>query len=212
MRKLKVISGVFVTVLLTLTVVSCKEAKKESTIEKNANTEMHNAKDEHEEHSSSEMNNKDMESSGDMSNMGQDTSKVALIINNYLELKDALVADNEKEASKTGNELAISLKGFSIDEFNEAQQKELGEIIESAVEHAEHIAKSHMDHQREHFKGMSIDIKDMIAITGTPNTIYQMHCPMYDKGSIWLSASNEVENPFYGSKMLKCGKVQKEIN
>ena len=52
----------------------------------------------------------------------------------------------------------------------------------------------------------------MVAITGTKNKLYQQFCPMYDKGSAWLSTSNEVKNPYYGSKMLKCGKVQKEIN
>jgi hypothetical protein len=51
----------------------------------------------------------------------------------------------------------------------------------------------------------------MVAITGTKNTLYEQFCPMYDKGSAWLSSSNEVRNPYYGSKMLKCGKVQKTI-
>ena len=95
----------------------------------------------------------------------------------------------------------------SIDE--KPSFKEYKIVIETAKEHAEHIAKSEMDHQREHFKSLSIDMIDMVAITGTPNTLYQQFCPMYDKGSAWL---NEIRNPYYGSKMLKCGKVQKEIN
>ena len=88
---------------------------------------------------------------------------------------------------------------------------ELIEIIEDAIEHAEHIAKSELDHQREHFKTLSKDITDMITITGTENTLYQQFCPMYDKGSSWLSTNKEVKNPYYGSKMPNCGKVQKEI-
>ncbi|HAT65637.1 MAG TPA: hypothetical protein DCS66_13750, partial [Flavobacteriaceae bacterium] len=47
--------------------------------------------------------------------------------------------------------------------------------------------ESAMDHQREHFKILSKDITDMIAITGTENTLYQQFCPMYDGGSAWLS-------------------------
>jgi hypothetical protein len=35
---------------------------------------------------------------------------------------------------------------------------------------------------------------------------------MYDKGSAWLSTTKEVKNPYYGSKMLKCGSVKKQIN
>jgi hypothetical protein len=52
----------------------------------------------------------------------------------------------------------------------------------------------------------------MVAITGTENTLYQQFCPMYDKGSAWLSMEKEIRNPYYGSKMMACGKVQKEIN
>ena len=86
------------------------------------------------------------------------------------------------------------------------------DIIDDAKEHAEHISRSEMDHQREHFKTLSKDIIDLVAITGTETTLYQQFCPMYDKGSAWLSKEKEIKNPYYGSKMLSCGKVQKEIN
>jgi hypothetical protein len=105
-----------------------------------------------------------------------------------------------------------SFKAFDMSSYTTEQQEELADIITDATEHAEHIAKSAIDHQREHFKILSKDITDMVAITGTKNTLYQQFCPMYDKGSAWLSTSNEVKNPYYGSKMLTCGKVQKEIN
>ena len=36
--------------------------------------------------------------------------------------------------------------------------------------------------------------------------IYIFHCPM-TKGD-WLQASEEMANPFYGFKMLKCGELQ----
>ena len=134
------------------------------------------------------------------------------IIAIYLTLKDALVADDSKAAAEAGKKLAVALEKMDTSKYNAEQQKELKEIIETAKEHAEHIAKSEMDHQREHFKSLSTDMIDMVAITGTPNTLYQQFCPMYDKGSAWLSASNEIRNPYYGSKMLKCGKVEKEIN
>jgi hypothetical protein len=95
--------------------------------------------------------------------------------------------------------------------YTKEQQKELADIIEDATEHAEHISESEIDHQREHFKTLSKDITDMVAITGTKSTLYEQFCPMYDKGSAWLSTSKEVKNPYYGSRMLKCGKVQKTI-
>jgi hypothetical protein len=139
-------------------------------------------------------------------------AKAEAILADYFMLKDALVADDSKKAAQTGAALVLSLKAFNKLSYTADEQKELTDIIEDATEHAEHIAKSPLGHQREHFKTLSKDILDLVAITGTKNTLYQQFCPMYDKGSAWLSMSNEVRNPYYGSKMLKCGKVQKSIN
>lgn len=145
-----------------------------------------------------------------MMNMNSDT-KAEAILNDYFNLKDALVADDTKKAAQEGSKLAASLKAFDASKYTAEEQKELADIIEDATEHAEHIAKSDMGHQREHFKTLSKDITDMVAITGAKNTLYEQFCPMYDKGSAWLSTKEEVRNPYYGSKMLKCGKVQKTI-
>lgn len=133
------------------------------------------------------------------------------VLTDYFMLKDALVGDDTKKAAQAGTKLMTSLKAFETKSYTKEEQKELANIIEDATEHAEHISESPIDHQREHFKTLSKDITDMVAITGSKNTLYEQFCPMYDKGSAWLSSSNEVRNPYYGSKMLKCGKVQKTI-
>ena len=160
------------------------------------------------DHGKMEKNGKKMEGMdhGKMMNM-----KSEAILSDYFNLKNALVGDDTKKAAQSGTKLVASLKAFDMSSYTKEQQEELADIIEDATEHAEHIAESAIDHQREHFKILSKDIVDMVAITGTKNTLYQQFCPMYDKGSAWLSASDEVRNPYYGSKMLKCGKVQKTI-
>ena len=145
-----------------------------------------------------------------MSTMKSD-AKTEAILSDYFNLKNALVADDTKKAAQAGSKLVVSLKAFDTDSYSKENQEELEDIIEDAVEHAEHISESAIDHQREHFKTLSKDITDLVAITGTKNTLYQQFCPMYDKGSAWLSTSKEVKNPYYGSRMLKCGKVQKTI-
>tara|TARA_R110002049_G_scaffold309168_1_gene517832 strand:+ start:1704 stop:2255 length:552 start_codon:yes stop_codon:yes gene_type:complete len=137
--------------------------------------------------------------------------KAEAVLADYFMLKDALVADDSKMAVQAGSKLEASLKAFDKSMYTTEEQKELADIIDDATEHAEHIVKSPIAHQREHFKILSKDITDMVAITGTKSTLYEQFCPMYDKGSAWLSTSNEVRNPYYGSSMLKCGKVQKTI-
>jgi hypothetical protein len=181
---------------LSLTAMSCKDNKKQDSQD-----EMH-----------SEMNHDKMNTSNDMMDTNSQNSDAQKVLADYMALKDALVETDKDEAAKAGNKLNNTLSEFDISGFTSEQQKELKDIIADAKEHAEHIGKSEMDHQREHFKTLSKDIMDMVAITGTENTLYQQFCPMYDGGSAWLSMNEEIRNPYYGSKMLKCGKVQKEIN
>ena len=89
----------------------------------------------------------------------------------------------------------------------------MSELIEVIKEHGEHIAKSEIEHQREHFAMLSNDISDFIKMTGFDQTLYMQYCPMFDggKGGAWLSLSEDIKNPLFGSRMLKCGAVKETI-
>ena len=142
----------------------------------------------------------------------QQSSQAKTLLADYMAIKDALVADDSKAAATAAKQLESSLAKFNVGDFKGEQQAELKKIIADAKEHAEHISKSEISHQREHFKSLSIAIMDMVTVTGTEMTLYQQFCPMYDRGSAWLSMSKDIKNPYYGSKMLTCGTVKKEIN
>ncbi|MDT0650232.1 DUF3347 domain-containing protein [Autumnicola edwardsiae] len=132
----------------------------------------------------------------------------------YLELKNALVNDDQEAAAKAGEKMVGQLKTFKTENYEQNDQQELQDIIEDATEHAEHIAESPIGHQREHFDILSKDMIDLIDIVGTSQKLYQAYCPMYNnnKGAQWLSVTKEIKNPYYGSKMMDCGEVQREIN
>ena len=200
MKKIKLVTTIMVMAFISLTAMSCKDAKKEHNNDEGHNTEMnHDNSDGHHDGKK-----KKMAMNGDVNSQ--------TILNDYFNLKDALVADDNAKAKELGATLATSLGKLDISKFTDAQQSELKDIIEDATEHAEHISESPIAHQREHFKVLSKDITDMVAITGTQVKLYEQFCPMYDGGSAWLSMSKDIKNPYYGSKMLNCGKVQKEIN
>jgi len=205
MKNLRSISSVLIIAILTFTSFSCRDTKKED--------------DNGMDHDDMEMEQDDMDMNdsamnpADTMGMTQDKSASDAIVVNYLEIKNALIADNTEAAASSGSKTVSAFKAFDVKSYSEDEQKELNDIIEDAIEHAEHIAESPMDHQREHFEILSKDVVDLIAITGTNKTLYQDFCPMYNdgKGAIWLSEFKEIKNPFYGSKMLTCGSVQKEI-
>ncbi|HDY68807.1 MAG TPA: DUF3347 domain-containing protein [Candidatus Scalindua sp.] len=171
-----------------------------------------------EEHSHDQLSNKtdDDNLMTTAINEGEKTKDLTLILDGYLQLKNALVSDNSQEASKAGQQMLSAFKGFDKSSLTETQKNKFLEIEEAAVENAEHILGNagNIDHQREHFEILSIDVNDLITLIGTDKHLYQDFCPMYNdgKGAIWLSETKEIKNPFLGSKMLSCGEIQKEIN
>lgn len=198
MKSIKLTSIVLVLCVM-LTLVSCKGEKKENKHDSNAY---------------SEMNNDKIGTSNTSMDSNTQNSVVQKVLADYMALKDALVNDDNAKAKELGNALEQSLKSFDASAFSSNEKSELNDIIEDAIEHAEHIGYSDIGHQREHFKILSKDVTDMVSITGTKMKIYEQFCPMYDnnKGGAWLSMNEEIRNPYFGDKMLKCGKVQREIN
>tara|TARA_R110000765_G_scaffold86256_5_gene166016 strand:+ start:331 stop:936 length:606 start_codon:yes stop_codon:yes gene_type:complete len=201
MRKLKSTLGIVAIAIITFTVMSCKDNNKEKNSTDGVHSEMnHDNSDGHHDGEKKEMAMK-----------GDDNSQA--VLNDYFNLKNALVADDNAKAKTLGATLATTLGNLDVlSNFSDTQKAELKDIIEDAVEHAEHISESDIDHQREHFKILSKDITDMVAIIGTEIKLYEQFCPMYDGGTAWLSTKEEIRNPYYGSKMLTCGKVNREIN
>jgi len=191
-KKRSIVSVAFFAAIMLS--VSCKDTDKSSTPSAKESVE-------------------EQEVMGKSGTMGSEQNASSeIILEDYFNLKNALVEDDNNKAQKLGGTLAKSLGNLSRSAYTDSQQVTLTDIIEDAIEHSEHISESDIAHQREHFKILSKDITDMIAITGSESTVYEQFCPMYDGGTAWLSKNEAVFNPYYGSSMLKCGKVQREIN
>lgn len=143
------------------------------------------------------------------------TASISPVVTQYLALKNALVVDDAVNAAKAGDALLAALNSIDLNRVPADKQKEYKDISEDAKENAEHIGKNagKIDHQREHFASLSKDVNDMVTLFGAPETLYQDHCPMYDKGkgAIWLSEAKEIKNPYFGKKMQGCGSLQKEL-
>lgn len=192
MKKVRVITQAVFISLIALTVMAC------------GNTSNSKAEEQAESKNDIEQNVATADAN--------EASKPNDVFNEYLQLKDALVADDKDKTAAVAEKFASTLKNLETSKYTEEQKATLNEILETAIEHAEHIAKSAIDHQREHFKELSTDMIDMVAITGTQTILYQQYCPMYDEGSAWLSNKEEIRNPYYGASMLTCGSVQNTIN
>lgn len=119
------------------------------------------------------------------------------LVDDYIALKDALVATNAADAQNaaktlTTNEAAtesIKALALAIAETDdvEVQREKFFELTTAFVEHAK--------------------ANDMGA------KLFVQYCPMAfnNTGASWVSLSSEIRNPYFGDRMLKCGRVDEEI-
>lgn len=142
----------------------------------------------HEEHSHDmhEEDEKSMESNG--------------VTSAYLDLKNALVATDASQAIEKAKALEMAFHG--ADFHSEA---EIAKAIHSTDD---------VEVQRKAFKALSERMYELASSNKLEfNTLYKQYCPMAfdDTGAYWLSDSKEIRNPYFGDKMLKCGRVEETL-
>lgn len=135
------------------------------------------------------------------------------IIDAYLAVKDALVADDSVSAAAKSADLVSTLKNYYIAGSQANDPEELERLQVEATGIAEKLGKADIAAQRESFQALSVVMKDMLKIAGTDRTLYHQYCPMYkgNTGGMWLSTNEEIKNPLFGSSMLTCGRVQETL-
>ncbi|QSS97996.1 efflux RND transporter periplasmic adaptor subunit [Psychroflexus sp. ALD_RP9] len=118
-------------------------------------------------------------------------SNLEQLLSKYLELKNTLVNDDFNQAQD-------SFKSF----FTILKKQNLNLKIQQDFRNIEAL--------RNEFQLISeIMIKIVKKAKNLPETIYIQNCPMADhnSGADWLSNSDAIRNPYFGSAMLKCGSV-----
>jgi len=133
----------------------------------------------------------------------------------YLNLKDALAADNLANAKKAGIAMKTALSKVDMLLFS-------GDSHEIWMKHQNNLKSAlqpapnfkNIEEVRKAFQPVS---EAMIALTNSfkpfGQTLYVQYCPMVDgnKGANWLSQFEEIKNPYYGASMLKCGETKATI-
>jgi Cu(I)/Ag(I) efflux system membrane fusion protein len=68
-----------------------------------------------------------------------------------------------------------------------------------------------LSEQRKYFAVFNQELYESILTFGlNEDKIYYEYCPMAldNKGAYWLSDTREIQNPYFGEKMLSCGSVK----
>ncbi|QSE98773.1 DUF3347 domain-containing protein [Fulvivirga lutea] len=128
------------------------------------------------------------------------TDSSAELVQAYMKLKDALVATNGAEAKAAATEM------HNVITENDNQ----GELMSAAMK----ISNTEdVEEQRKAFLDLTAAFIAHVKANGSDETLYVQYCPMAfdNNGGNWVSLSSEIRNPYFGDKMLKCGKVEEEI-
>lgn len=131
-------------------------------------------------------------------------SQSSALLQSYFDVKNALIAGNGNTASTKAAAFAQTLQGLSAETVNDASRSAL---LNGATQIAE---SKDIKQQREHFASFSADMYALAkAVKLTTEPIYYAYCPM--KKAHWLSHEATIKNPYFGSSMLTCGKVEETL-
>ena len=126
--------------------------------------------------------------------------KVADIYHDYILLKTTLVNTDPEGSSKAAMDLVAAFTAIGVEDEVLVATQAITDFND-------------IEAHRKSFVMITAAVEKMLEDQIESGTIYKQYCPMaFDfEGAFWLSNSNEIYNPYFGNKMLRCGKVDSEI-
>jgi 2,3-bisphosphoglycerate-independent phosphoglycerate mutase len=130
----------------------------------------------------------------------------------YLGIKNALVANNATEAENKALDLVKAINAVPEKSMTADQQKTWALYVNKLLFDSRHISESNpVAHKREHFASLSTNLFDVLkAFKLNTAPLYKQYCPM--KKAYWISETNTIKNPYYGTgSMETCGVTKDEL-
>lgn len=123
-------------------------------------------------------------------------SEIDAQFQHYIHLKTALVNSDINEAQLGAKMLMENTGDGTLKEM-------LSKIAET----------NDIEVQRTVFSDVTAKMTELVGASISTGEVYKQYCPMAfnNEGGYWLSTEKEIRNPYYGDKMLKCGKVTETI-
>lgn len=133
----------------------------------------------------------------------------------YLTLKDQLVLSDPEKSSQAAAGFLGALEKVPMEELRNAAHVWWMSTLGDLEKHANQIKGSRdLEIQRRQFSFLSLLLIQTFEAFGLEGkTFYVQHCPMVfdNEGADWLAVEKEINNPYFGDKMLHCGSVTEVI-
>ncbi len=138
--------------------------------------------------------------------------QLAQVLQGYFETAEALAADDFPTAMKKMELVQSRLKQVDPKLLDEAKREQWNQIYESAGQAAQQFLNApNIEAARTAFEPISEQMEKAVRTFGSGDLgpVYRLHCPMAfgSRGAYWLQPREQVNNPYYGERMLRCGSV-----
>lgn len=165
-----------------IALTSCKDEKAPQSVEINTTKEVKKAE----------------KKTADIADQAFKDGMTGKVWHNYLEIKYALTNNDPNTAQDVARAMADSFT---------AERAEMKSIAEKMAD------TDDVEKQRALFSEFTEKAGPMFEEALSGGTIYKKFCPMAfnNKGAYWYADVEEITNPYFGDKMLKCGSVEKTI-
>lgn len=139
------------------------------------------------------------------------SSALSPIFSLYYNVKDALVNSDPAMSSVKASELVNTVNAIDAKTLAATEQNTFASLKIKLATDAKMLSQTkNIEKQRAFFSSLSTNIYTLaktVKLSGEP--IYYAYCPM--KKAYWLSNEAAIKNPYYGSQMLTCGKVNETL-
>ena len=146
--------------------------------------------------------------------MTQKSNELQTVFTTYFDLKDALVATDQAAAALESKALVAAIDGVKMSELEMDIHRVWMDVVSALKSDSNNLAAANdIKVQRNLFISISNNMHEVMKISKSDTPTYYQFCPMANdgKGANWLSKESAVKNPYYGSKMISCGKTVETI-
>jgi membrane fusion protein, copper/silver efflux system len=139
-------------------------------------------------------------------------SQLHNLAKSYLVIKDALVASDSELSNNAIPSFLESLENVDMSLVKDEAHMFWMEQLDILNAHIEKLSETtDIEVQRKQFEFISEALITSIKAFGLDTgKLYVQYCPMAfnNRGAAWLSNQEQIRNPYFGDKMLKCGVVK----
>lgn len=135
------------------------------------------------------------------------------VAKSYLFLKEALVISDSTLVNEMAQKVLQDLTQLELSLLTDEARAYAQQQFSALQTHGKKIkALKGLAQQRQEFDYFSQALIAMLQAFGTPEgaRLYVQYCPMsFDNtGASWISDASNIRNPYFGDRMLTCGKVE----